>query len=1017
MKLKLPEFTSLTRRFMAGVVPIALSGVLLTGGAAFYGTRHYILAGVEKEAASFAAGAAASVAGYFLQHREDLETLSESPLFADYHNNADYGLLEEAEQYREELGRYFRKFAARTGRYSRIAYVDSGLREICAVEDLKILPPGRRAVDPAAFRRAAGQKGDLVEFPMREVPGRGPVFTYARAVLDGTGALRGVLMAEAVLSPLRGVLDGLRIGDTGRTSLVDDSGASLLSAEPAAAEPDASADISAFAPVPGTRFRVRVVARSTDFHAPLKAITLLAATVVLLFGALVALFIYLNIRALTRPIKTLAAATRRLAEGNLTERVEESGRDEIGALSKAFNAMTQQLMERTGELKSRINELEALQEMSSRLIEKLEEEHICRFCLATAAKALGFERGAVYLVDREKSVIEGRYVHLTEEVGFDEGKMRLRAVPLDGGDILASVVRGKKPVNVTDPAKDPRVNPLFVEETATRAFCLVPMASGDEVIGVLAADNYFSGREIADEQVANLALFANFTALALSKARLVADVKASEGRYRAVLDSTPDAIIGLDPAFRITVWNRGAQALFDYLPDEILGRVASRLFEPLAFEEALREVRVKGSFIKSRVEGRDSTGRKLDLDVIWSGSGGKSEGEWTLVIRDTSEQRKLQLQLIQAEKLTAAGQMIAGVLHELNNPLTAVMGYAELLKGRADQNTPEAGDLTGLYESAVRCGYIVKNLLAFVRQSSGNRRVTDISGIVSSAIALTSYRLKAVEDISLEFDPAEQVPPVLADPRQIEQIMVNLIRNACDALAPRSGEKQIRVDVSCNEDFVSVSVSDNGPGVSPEVRSRLFEPFFTTKEEGKGTGLGLAICRRIAAGHGGDIYCRNASGGGAVFTLELPLAPVKGHGAVTEAADPSRPPPGARILVVDDEPAVLGYIERALEVAGQKVDTACGGLKAVEKLRSDAYDLVICDIEMGRVKGFSVREAMLEINSGAGLIFMTGDTMDEPLMERLKSMNVPFLPKPFNLAQLYAAMHKASPERGGTYAR
>ena len=203
---------------------------------------------------------------------------------------------------------------------------------------------------------------------------------------------------------------------------------------------------------------------------------------------------------------------------------------------------------------------------------------------------------------------------------------------------------------------------------------------------------------------------------------------------------------------------------------------------------------------------------------------------------------------------------------------------------------------------------------------------------------------------------------------------------------------------------VLITVTDNGPGIKTGNLGRIFDPFFTTKAEGEGSGLGLYICRNIAERHGGSLSCSGFTGKGASFTLELPITgkPRKKSG-ISESGNPALPS-GKNILVIDDEENVLKMIKRILTAEGQNVHTALSVPEAMEKLKNGFYDAVICDVEMGPEKGFSVREALIGRNSDTEFIFTTGNVLNLDLVTRLRELKVPFIPKPFNRAELLAVM-------------
>ena len=1013
MRSAAPKITTLASRFLLGVVPVSLGGMVLLGASAFYYTRLHITKSVEKELAAFSKGAASGVEVFFEQRNNDAQTLSELSLLADYYNNVDFGLAEEAGQYLGELEKYFKRFSVRAKVYNRVFFAGPDGRLIRGIEGSRPMPA--RSYDGAAGlvkRSATLKNSDALVSPVFLDPRYGPAITYVRAVYDDQQKFRGAVVLEASLRPLQYMLAGLRVGGHGQAYITDAGGNRVLAWKDAyKGDPVSPEDFTARESIPGTELRVLLTAPMSDFRAPLTSISRVTVSLILFCGLLVWGFIYVTIKGMTRPVEDLVRATMALAAGREFERLKVSSRDEIGVLAGSFNTMAVQLSERTRDLRSRIKELLFLQRMSAGIIENLEEEHICRVCLEAAVSGLGFDRGVIYLVDEKNKRILGRYVHATEGVGFDEAKMRDRSVPLDGDDILAEVVRKRTPVNVADPHNHPGVNRRFIAEVGTTAFCLAPVMTDKKVLAVIGADNLRSRGPITEDQVRNLVLFGNFTALALENAGLVRNVKLSEARYRSVLDNSPDAIIGLDESFRINVWNRGGEAIFGYAAGEINGQHISRLFEPKAAEMLLLKVAADGGVSDRCVAGLSAAGKKLELDVTWAGSGkasGKGAKEWTVVIRDTSEHRKMYSQLIQAEKLSAVGKLISSVAHELNNPLGAIIGFAELLyRSRKDGTVlvPEE-DIAGIYEGSVRCGKIIKNLLLFVRETRRKKETVSLPQVVESALALMDYKLKKTENIRVATRGDDHVPPILADYHQIEQILVNLVQNACDALSQESGEKTLVIEIFHKATSVFISVADNGPGVPEDILPRIFDPFFTTKEEGRGTGLGLPICRRIAEDHGGTLTCAAAPGGGAVFTLELPI--VKAGVEGRERGEPVRPPrPGRRVLVVDDEPAILAMLRRMLETAGQFVDTAVSGAEGIEKVQAGRYDLIICDVEMGAVKGFSVRESMAKAGTKAGFIFTTGNLLNAQLLAQLKGTGVPFLGKPFTVDELYDAMNEA----------
>ncbi|HBW23664.1 MAG TPA: hypothetical protein DEF68_09860 [Elusimicrobia bacterium] len=1010
MKFKRPHATSLAQRFMLGVIPVSLAGIILLGVSAFYVTKIYITRNVEKEIKVFSQGAASSVAGFFRQRQNDLETLSETSLLADYYNNADYGLKEEAEQYRRELERYFLRFYERTGGDVRITYVNSKRREVCGTEGSKNIAGGQYFKSEEIFNTAAAGKKNIFRFPISDDPLYGPKITYAKPVFDAAGGFRGIIVLEAGLKTLQDTLSRLRVGSNGRTYITDASNRPVLAGTGSQeSAPLSPSDFISRLPIEDTDLWVMVTAPRSDFQAPLRTISRFTILLVAVCGALAAFFIFFTIRGMTRPLKKLVEATRRLAEGRAFEKVVISNRDEIGILADSFNIMGSQLTDRTAELKSRIKELLVLQGMSAAVIKKLDEDHICRVCLEAAVAGLGFERGVLYLINKERTQIAGRYVHSTQKAGFTEEQMRTRIIPLDSGDILAEVVRTRKGVNVREPLENPGVNRHFVEEVGTKAFCLVPVMTEQKVLGVIGADNYYSGKRITDEQMNDLMLFGAFTALALENAHLVSDVRMSEERYRTVLDNSPDAIVGLDASFHVTVWNRGAQTLFGYLAGEMIGQPVSKLFTPSTAELVMLRVEKTGFFSGTCMEGVTSLGKKLELDITWAGSERwkSSENEWTVVIRDTSEQRKLQAQLIQAEKLSAVGKLISGVAHELNNPLTGIMCFSELL---LEERLGESADskLRKINDASHRCKKIIENLLTFARWKRPEKRYDDINRIIKDSVEFRSYQL-SMDNIELMLDLGAAVPGTMVDASQIQQVFLNLINNASDAIREKGPSGRIEIASRFAAGKIVVSITDTGKGFSEEVANRLFDPFFTTKDVGKGTGLGLSISYGIINEHGGNIYASSRPRIGTTFVVELPVLEedaLSFNACCASERKKRVSVDGMRALVLDDEEIVLDLLADSLTGFGFEVDKCSSAEDALKKISESCYDLIISDIKMPGLGGKGFYREVEKINPGVlkKIIFISGDSMGSETQEFLEAIGNPSLKKPFSIDELSEAV-------------
>jgi len=360
--------------------------------------------------------------------------------------------------------------------------------------------------------------------------------------------------------------------------------------------------------------------------------------------------------------------------------------------------------------------------------------------------------------------------------------------------------------------------------------------------------------------------------------------------------------------------------------------------------------------------------------------------------------RKTQEQLLQSEKMSAVGQLISGVAHELNNPLTAILGYAQLLEG-ASLDERSADYVAKLFKQAQRTHRVVQNLLSFARQRKPQKQQVDLRKVLEETLVLREYDLK-VNNIALEREIPSDIPSVVADPHQLEQVFLNIINNAVDAMVEGSNSGLLKVRMFRKDAFVCVEFNDSGPGIKDA--NRIFDPFYTTKSAGKGTGLGLSICYGIVKEHNGEIVARNREEGGASLEVRLPVSE---KAAVSEAvASPRRESLLAgTVLLVEDEEAVLEFERDVLLGAGAKVTTSMSMDDAKARLQNESFDAIVMN---GRMPGGSTVPEVYEWIAAncpgreKHLLFTFSTATDAETRAFIQEHNVPALSKPFEVADL-----------------
>ncbi len=501
---------------------------------------------------------------------------------------------------------------------------------------------------------------------------------------------------------------------------------------------------------------------------------------------------------------------------------------------------------------------------------------------------------------------------------------------------------------------------------------------------------------------------AEVLAVAIRAACLVGSLQSSEARYRGLFDNVAAAVIVTDSSGWIRLMNRRAVEVTGFPRGEAEGKLRLPIFA--APEEWGRISRTIATMPTGMGNFGDTNeydcvmadGRRRRLRAQILPSPGSDEHLITFV--DITVERDLHRQLLQAEKIASLGQLVSGVAHELNNPLGAILGSAEL--ALEQQPSPAiAESLHRVVDQTERCRGIIANLLTFARERQAERLPVDVNAVVVRALDLQAYAL-SVDDIQVDLNLARDLPFVLGDPARLQQVVLNLILNAHHAMS-RRGRGRLSFVTAARHHRVLLTVSDTGPGISAANLARIFDPFFSTKPVGEGTGLGLAVSMGIVLDLGGDMWAESLPGHGARFYVELPeatFAPVAEpipSPAVSLEATPA-PSLGVRVLLIEDEVAVRDVIECVLEAEGYLVQTAPDGQDAVIMLATTDFDAVLCDLRTPRMDGIHLYRHVAKHNPGLAsrFVIITGDAASDYTRRFLDSVGVPVLLKPFSLTAL-----------------
>jgi signal transduction histidine kinase len=637
----------------------------------------------------------------------------------------------------------------------------------------------------------------------------------------------------------------------------------------------------------------------------------------------------------------------------------------------------------------RINEIFSLQELSYVLAESLQSERIAGQVARYVTRFLNAEGSAVALTlgdDRLRiAAAEGSLAQFAgREISGEEPSLMLRAM-------------SSERIEVNRDSGEPL--PLLADFLAANA-AAAPLRAHGLTMGVLVVADRRDGGFSA-EDLWLLSTVATHVAVVLANSRLFEMVRQAKEEWETAFNAITEGIAMLDGNGRFIRGNGALARLLDVPGPALPGRSfwetvvgegegADRLIGAAGRGERPAPVLVRSTTLDREI--------RLTAAPLAAEAGGN--GAVVVLVADVTQQRGLEAQLIQSEKLAAVGQLVSGVAHELNNPLTSIAGLSEFLQERQAFPPTEREHLRVIHEQAERAGRIVRNLLTFARKGSPGAETVELNDMAQRTSRLVSYELQ-LRGITLLEESAPGLLPVRGNRDELHQVLLNLVTNAAHAVRelPEGSPRKITLSTAREGELAVVRVRDTGPGVPDGLVPRLFTPFFTTKEPGEGTGLGLSLSYRIAEAHGGRLAYQRPATGGAEFSLSLPLTEMP----TVAAPPPARQDERAALLVDDDVRSEL-VVRALLEPAGYAVEVAKTAGEAVERLSARPWSVVMLD------GGVSADGKLLLVDQlcsdrarvGGGRLVVTSS--DSVVAERCRAVGVRVMPRPFLPRDLLSAV-------------
>jgi two-component system NtrC family sensor kinase len=658
-------------------------------------------------------------------------------------------------------------------------------------------------------------------------------------------------------------------------------------------------------------------------------------------------------------------------------------------------------------------DLIALQEVNKIISQGFNLEDIIQRIVIEGRRLAKTNQCHLLLLDDQRQCLVGSASTQTENLDI-----RTVQFQFSKASIAITALIEKRVIAVEDIERDRQFKSELMETLGWRAAIFAPLLTKERAIGVLVCSDDSRERKFTDEEILRAEMLAHQAAIALENARLFQVVSRSQKSWETTFDAMQDCVSVHDTAGKVIRANVALARRLNTIPQKVIGRYCSEIYNPIgvSFSPCRHAHPLKSENLVVEEVTLPVMGGVFQISVSpWYDKDNRLAGS-IHVAKDINNEKLLQQQLIQSEKLSAIGELISGVAHELNNPLTGVMGYSQLLQLRKDLDDRAKENLTKINNLALRCQKIVQNLLSFARKQKPERTLSDINEIIEKTVELRSYELQ-VNNIILTRDLDKHLPKTIADAHQLQQVFLNILTNAEQAMLEAHGKGHliIRTHSDPQKSVIVVEVIDDGPGISESYLTRIFDPFFTTKEVGKGTGLGLSLSYGMIKEHGGNIYARSGMGEGATFIIELPI--------ITQLDDKLTSVPelhpqalqfenlvrGKRILVVDDEQYILDFFVEVFHSLEMQVDTAGDGRAAMYKMQGADYDLIVTDFKMPQMSGRDLFEWTKENRPhlASRIVFVTGDTVSLETRSFFEDNKNRYLAKPFKIEEVKEVIQQA----------